>query len=97
MRGVAPPEDVVTNERGPHRASKAPAHARGEARRDVGAPTKALQRCLPRRVPSLELELDMAASRFLEAGLGRGVQVVALEPAHTRKGAHVVRASGKWR
>ena len=49
------------------------------ARREVGALTRALQRCLARRVPSLELKLDAPARRFLELLRGRLVEIVVLE------------------
>ncbi len=56
------------------------------ARRDVGALTRALQRCLPRRVPSLERQLDAVGRRFLQLFLGRFVQVVVLEAVSTGAG-----------
>ena len=49
------------------------------ARREVGALTRALQRCLARRVPSLKEQLDEVARRFLKLPLGRLVEFVVLE------------------
>ena len=48
------------------------------ASRDVGALTSALQRCLPRRTPSLEAEREARPGRLAERGFGRVVQLVTL-------------------
>ena len=49
------------------------------ARRELGALTRALQRCLPRRTPSLKLQCDAVARRLFELILGGFVEVVVLE------------------
>ena len=51
------------------------------ARREVGALASALQRCLPRRMPSLELQLDAVPRRLLELLLGGFVEGVASDAA----------------
>tara|TARA_B110000046_G_scaffold49201_1_gene54782 strand:- start:241 stop:414 length:174 start_codon:yes stop_codon:yes gene_type:complete len=54
------------------------------ARREVGALTSALQRCLARRAPSLsplEMEGEVASLGFLELGFGRIVEAIGLEAA----------------
>jgi hypothetical protein len=62
------------------------------ARRDEGALTSALQRCLARRTPSLKCELDPIARRFFELGFFGLVEVVALEavPSDSRKWVRTV-------
>ena len=62
------------------------------ARRDEGALTSALQRCLARRTPSLKCELDPIAHRFFELGFGGLVEVVVLEAvlSNSRKWARIV-------
>ena len=52
------------------------------ARREVGALTRALQRCLPRRMVTLGVFLDFdlaAAGGLLEGGLGSVVKSVILD------------------
>ena len=49
------------------------------ARRELGALTRALQRCLPRRTPSLKLQCDAVARRLFELILGGFVEAVVLE------------------
>ena len=46
------------------------------ASRDVGALTSALHRCCPRRMLSLEVELEARPGRLAELFLGRVVQAV---------------------
>ena len=53
------------------------------ARREVGALTRELQRCLPLRMP--RLEADTVARGFLQMLFGRGVQVVAFETVEGRR------------
>ena len=69
------------------------------ARREVGALTRALQRCLPRRKPSLELEFDLRTSGFTELRFGRLVEVVISEAAHAHSEERVrVALEGRgWR
>ena len=50
----------------------------------MGALTRALQRCLPRRRPSLDL--DAVAAGFTELRLDRLVEAVTLEAVYTRRG-----------
>ena len=47
------------------------------ARREEGALTSALHRCLARRTPTLKLELDPVSRGFFELGSGVGVTVVS--------------------
>ena len=64
-------------------------HAAG---RDVGALTSALHRCCPRRMLSLEVELEARPGRLAELFLGSVVQVVKLDAVQGRGGmvvAHV--------
>ena len=51
------------------------------AKREVGALTRALQCCLPRRRPSLELEFDLRASGLTKFRFGRLVEVVVAQTA----------------
>ena len=64
------------------------------ARREVGALTRALQRCLPRRRPSFsEHKLDAVARRFLQPLLGGVAQVVGLDAVGGGARATVVAVS----
>ena len=53
-------------------------------RREVCTLTRALQRCLTRRIPSLEEKLDSFARRALELLLGRVVELVVSQAASAR-------------
>ena len=64
------------------------------ARREVGAATRALQRCLPRRRPSLELEFDLRASGFTELCFGGVVEAVSSEAVCTKRGEERVSGRG---
>ena len=70
--------------------------ARHLARRGEGALMSALQRCSPRRTPSLKHELDPTDHRFFELGFGGLVEVVVLEAVSSDSRKWVRTMLDKW-